>query len=192
MTFKSLVVQIKKNIVSSICAGLSVLLLGVYLFRRGGVSEFQSLIEAKTSESGALKTNVLNSASLKDHLEKLKSANQRVTGRLVKGGDLAKNQQYFYKMEADSGVKLMDLRPAAASAAPKTPVKSEYSLVSYVCTVQGTYQQLLVFLGKLEGGEHFSRILSASVSLVSGGAESANSSDPALTLMLSIEFLGQS
>lgn len=193
MNLKSAVSWIKKNVVSSTCAVVAVLLLVFFLVRKGSVSAMEGAIEVKTSESRALKANIVNAASLKEHLEKLKVANELVSSRLMKAGDLAKSQQYFYKMETDSGVKLMDLRPLSNTTGPaKTATKSVYSPVSYSCTVQGTYQQLLAFLGGLESGDHFSRILSANVSLVGSGAESAALSDPALTMMISIEFLGQS
>ena len=193
MNIKFAVSQVRKNLVSSICATLAVLLLILFVIRKGGVSEIQSAVEAKTSESGTLKADILNSTSLREHLGKLKIANNLVSSRLMKLGDLAKSQQYFYKMETDSGVKLMDLRPLSnATSLTKNAAKSEYSAVSYSCTVQGTYQQLLVFLGKLESGDHFSRILSANVSLVGSGSEGAVMPDPALTMMISIDFLGQS
>jgi hypothetical protein len=64
--------------------------------------------------------------------------------------------------------------------------------VPYACTVQGTYDQLLNFLRRLERGEHFQRIKSANVSLAGGSGDDASANDPTLSLTIAIEFLGQS
>lgn len=196
MTTKDLSVWLKKHPFSAICAGLSVLLVGTYFFRQGSIPEAESILAARTSESRRLKTNITNSASLKEHVAFLEDANGKVQQRLVLAADLAKNQQYFYKIEADTGVKLTDLRPGGATgsiaAKPAASAKKHYSAVPYTCTVQGTYSQLLAFLRKLEQGDHFPRILSATVSMSGGGEDDAAAADPVLSLAIGIELLGQS
>jgi Tfp pilus assembly protein PilO len=197
MTTKDLIASLKKHPFTAICGGLSLLLLGGYFFRQGNIPEAEALLAQRTSESRRLKANITNSASLKDHVAALEDANAKVQQRLARAGDLAKNQQYFYKIEADTGVKLTDLRPggSAASGAVKAAagVKKYYSAVPYSCTVQGTYSQLLAFLRKLEQGEHFPRVLNATVSMSgSAGGDDAADADPILSLSLGIEFLGQS
>jgi hypothetical protein len=150
----------------------------------------------KTTESRRLKSNITNSAQLKEHLAALELANSKVSQRLVRAGDLATNQQYFYKIESETGVKLTDLRPGSGPIQPVgkgAVAKALYPSVPYACSVQGTYGQILDFLRKLEEGEHFQRILSANVSLSGGSSDdAASAADPMLTLVISIEFLGQS
>jgi hypothetical protein len=198
MTTKDLSVWLKKHPFSAACAGLSVLLVAGYFFRQGSVPEAEALLEQRTTESRRLKANISNSTALKEHVAALEDANAKVNQRLVRSADLAKNQQYFYKIEADTGVKLADLRPGGAAAPGARPAaaagpKKHFSTVPYTCTVQGTYSQLLAFLRKLEQGEHFPRILSASVSVSGGGGEdTASEADPVLSLTIGIELLGQS
>lgn len=195
MNTKDIAVWLKKHPFSAICGGLSVLLVAVYFFRQGDVPQAEALLAERTTESRRLKSNIANAASLKEHVAALEDANGKVAQRLVRAADLAKNQQYFYKIEADTGVKLTDLRPGgtgtSGAAKPAGGVKKIYSTVPYSCTVQGTYSQLLAFLRKLEQGEYFPRILSATVT-VGGGADDAAAADPLLTLTIGIEFLGQS
>lgn len=195
MNSKDLVAWFKKHPFPTICGVLTVLLLGGYFFRQGAVPEAESSLQEKMSESRRLKANIANAASLKDHVATLEEANRKVEGRLMRAADLAKNQQYFYKIEAETGVKLTDLRPGASLAKPKAPgaAKKLYSSVPYTCGVQGTYEQLLAFLRRLEEGEHFQRITNASVSMGgSGSADDAASADPILSLSIGIEFLGES
>ncbi len=197
MTTKDLTVWLKKHPFSAVCGGLSLLLAAGYFFRQGSVPEAEALLEQRTTESRRLKANITNGTTLKDHVAALEDANAKIEQRLVRAADLARNQQYFYKIEADTGVKLMDLRPGSTTTPGGRPAatgpKKQYSSVPYSCTVQGTYAQLLAFLRKLEQGEHFPRILSASVSMSGGGGEdTASEADPILSLTVGIELLGQS
>ncbi|ATC64510.1 hypothetical protein CMV30_11410 [Nibricoccus aquaticus] len=196
MTTKDLSVWLKKHPFTAVCGGLSLLLTVVYFFRQGSVPESEALLAERTTESRRLKSNISNSASLKDHVMALVDANRKVEQRLVRAADLAKNQQYFYKIESDTGVKLTDLRPGGSivstAAKPVAGPKRHYSSVPYSCTVQGTYSQLLAFVRKLEQGEHFPCILNATVNVGSGSEDDASSADPILTLSIGIELLGQS
>jgi hypothetical protein len=195
MTAKDIPVLAKKYPFTAICGSLALLLAIAYFYRQSALPEAESLLAQKTAESRRLKANITNSVQLKEHVAALEAGNAKVTQRLVRAGDLATNQQYFYKIESETGVKLTDLRPGASvggAAGKATPAKGLYSPVPYSCAVQGTYSQLLDFLQKIENGEHFQRILSANVSLNGSSPEDAVSADPILTLVIAIEFLGQS
>jgi hypothetical protein len=188
---------LKKYPFAAACVGFSLLLLAVYCFRQDAIPQSETLLADRTAESRRLRANITNSASLKEHVAALEEANRKVDQRLVRLADLAKNQQYFYKIEAETGVKLTDLRPGSVSnstaAKPVAGIKKHYSSVPYSCSVQGTYNQLLAFLRKVQGGEHFQRILTATVSMAgSSGEDEAAAADPVLSLTINIEFLGQS
>jgi Tfp pilus assembly protein PilO len=194
MTIKDIPVLLKKYPFSATCGLISVVLAGGYFFRSGSVPEAEVELKNKTEESRRLRANISNAAQLKEHFDALNEANQAVSGRLMNAADLAKNQQYFYKIEADAGVKLTDLRPGSAAVLPggKPAPKTFYATVPYASTVDGTYEQLLSFLRKLEAGEHFQRIVSANVMLGGQGAEEAGAIDPILSLTIAVEFLGRS
>jgi Tfp pilus assembly protein PilO len=197
MNAKSLSLLVKKYPFSAVCAVLALLFAILYYYRSTGIEDLNGVLSQKNTEARKLKTNIANSAQLKEQLELLQAANEKVVQRLMRESDLAANQQYFYKIESETGIKLTDLRPGGASSqtqARGTAVKPLYPPVPYTCAIQGNYTQILQFLRKLENGEHFVRILSANLGLAGGGAsgESANTADPALTLVLSVEFLGKS
>jgi len=195
MNTKELTAGMKKRPFTAICGVLALVLAGTYFFRHGSIAESEAVLEQKTTENRRLKGNVANSAQLKDQVDALEDASAKIAQRLMRAADLAKNQQYFYKIESETGVKLADLRPGAtaAPAAGKAAPKTLYSSVPYTCTVRGTYPQLLDFLRKLERGEHFQRIKTATISLGGGtGEDDASSADPTLSLIIAVEFLGQS
>jgi hypothetical protein len=195
VTIKAIPALIKKYPFSAGCASLCFSLTFAFFYRQSEVPELDSIFDAKTNESRRLRGNIINSAQLTEHLETLVLANAAVDKRLMRAADLATNQQYFYKIESESGVKITDLRPGSSS--PQTTgqsvnVKGSYAAVPYTCAVQGTYSQLLNFLRKLENGEHFQRIVSTNASIAGGGGDEVdNLVDPVITLVISIEFLGR-
>jgi hypothetical protein len=196
MNSKSLLLLAKKYPFSAVCAILCVLLVGLYYYRGSGVEDINGILAQKTSEARRIKTNINNSAQLGEHVELLRTANEKIGQRLMRESDLATNQQYFYKIEAETGIKITDLQPGGAVGQVRgkgASVKLLYPPVPYTCAVQGNYGQILQFLRKLESGDHFMRVTSATISLAGGASDGAAvSADPLLTLVLAVEFLGQS
>ncbi len=160
------------------------------------MDNINSALAQKTSEARRFKTNINNSTQLIEHVELLRTATKKISQRLMRESDLAANQQYFDKIESETGTKITDLQSGVNVGQPKgrgLPPKLLYSPVAYTCAVQGSYGQILKFLQRLESGEHFVRIVSANLSLAGGGSDGASgSADPMLTLVLAVEFLGQS
>ncbi len=194
MNTQALTAKLKKHPFSAICGALAIILVVVYVVRRGAVPTAEGQLAQKTSESRRLKANISHSAQLKDDLSTLEDATGKIDQRLMRASDLAKNQQYFYKIETETGVKLLDLRAGGApTAAPaRNAPKTLYSGVPYTCSIQGTYAQLLAFLQRLEQGEHFQRLVTGSVSVATGSSDAGSAADPILSMVIVVEFLGQS
>jgi len=194
MNTQALIAKLKKHPFSTVCGALAIVLLVVYIVRRGAVPEAENQVAQKTTESRRLKNNIAHSAQLKDDLAALEDATAKIDQRLMRASELAKNQQYFYKIEAETGVKLLDLRAGGTSsgAPAKNAPKTLYSAVPYTCSLQGTYGQLLAFLQRLEQGEHFQRLVTGTVSVATGNTDSGNVADPVLSMVIVVEFLGQS
>jgi hypothetical protein len=197
MNVNSLSLLAKKYPFSAVCAVLALLLAILHYYRGNGIGEINSALALKNTEARKLKTNIANSTGLEEQLKLLRAANGKVVERLMLESDLATNQQYFYKIESETGVKLTDLRPGGVGSQPQgrgVAAKPLYPPVSYTCSVQGSYHQIILFLRRLEDGDHFARILSANLSLAGGNVADAatNLADPSLTLILTVEFLGKS
>ena len=97
--------------------------------------------------------------------------------RLIRASDIGINQQYFYRLETESGVKLVDLRQGARG----TP-KGGTVPISFTVSAQGDYAQVLAFLRALENGAHFCRVQSGSCSGPRKGP---------VTVALNLELLGR-
>ena len=153
--------------------------VGVYLVS-GKIEETSTLLQQKTTEGLRLAVNVRNSAQLSEQLDALVAAGAKIDDRLVRATQLASNLQYFYRLEADSGLELIDLRQTSSSQ----PVKANTG-VAFAVTLKGEYSTLLGFLRRLENGTHLSRIVTASIS----GSPIERAAP--LTLSMSLELLGQ-
>ncbi len=183
MTNEELVAFVKKNPISVGCGALALLVaVGIY-FRSSEIPESEALLAEKSAEAERYALNIKNSAQLKEQYEAVVAANKDVDAPIVRASQKGNNTQFFYKLQNDTGVRLIDFRQSEAlGTASKT--KTTFTPIAFNVSVQGTLPQILDFLRQLEGGTHYSRILSASCT-----SSPTNRGGP-LTLALSLELLG--
>ncbi len=181
---KNLIYLAKKHPVGLGCGLLSLILLVLIYLRSDKIAEAESRLTAVTATGQRLKTNISYSIQLTTQLESLTNAISKIQERSVRADDLAQNLQYYYKLETDAGVTLTDLRQGGPVNLPRgrTDPPATFLKVPYNVGVQGTFENVMIFLRKLENGERFSNITSAS--LRPSGSQNA-------TLSLSVELLGQ-
>ena len=103
---------------------------------------------------------------------------------MVNASELAKNLQYFYKLETDTRVKLLSLFQNPVPA-PKPGAKPALTGIGYTVSYQGGYAEALNFWSRLESGAHYSRLISANISTNSSTREGP------VTVSLALELLGQ-
>jgi hypothetical protein len=184
MSNEQLFALIKKNPLSVGCAVLA-LLIGVVIYLRGDlVAETTKLLEEKTAEGERLNANVNNAAQLPEQLAAITEARAEIEKRFVRGIDLAQNLQYFYRLEADTGAKILTLRQNPP-ASVKPGAKAALGPVSFSVSFQGPYFTVMEFLRRLENGLHYSRITAAGISTTA-----ANRNGP-LTVSVTVELFGQ-
>ncbi|PTX91734.1 hypothetical protein [Opitutus sp. ER46] len=178
MTSEDLVSTFKKHPVTLICGVLSLgLAIGIYV-RAGDIPAANQRLDEKTAEARRCALNITNGAQLKEQLDAMIAANQAVEARLIRASDLGINQQFFYKLESESGVKLTDLRQGRLGA-----VKGSYGPVTFTVSLDGSYPQVLAFVQALESRAHYCRILTASLVGSRAGA--------GVSLSLNLELLGR-
>jgi hypothetical protein len=182
MTNEELIAFVKKNPISVGCGVLALAMAGAIYFRAEEIPTAEIELAQKTAEAERYALNINYAAQLKEHLDALVAANKEVDARLVRVGQLGTNTQFFYKLQSETGVKLVDFRQNTTTAA-KT-AKSAFVPVSFAVSIQGTLPQLLDFLRQLESGAHYARVLTATC-----GANPAQRNFP-LTMSLTLELLG--
>ncbi len=182
MTNEEALTLIRKNPISLGCGALSLLLaIGSYL-RMEALPDAEAELTQKSAASERIALNIKHAAQLKEQAESMVAANAAIDKRVIRASQLGNNTQYFYQLESATGVKILDLRQTTATVAK--PAKGTYAPVSFAVTVQGSFPQILGFLRQLEGGAHYSRVLTATCS-----TNAAARASP-LTLALTLELLG--
>ena len=187
MTGADLLTIIKKHPLVVIC-GLVTVVCGALLYTRtGNITASQTELEARTAEANIMIANVKNSTGLAEHVTELQSQRKELEERLLKAGQLAVNLQYFYKLEAETDVKLQgDVRQGAASKSNRS-----YIGVPFAVSVQGTYPQVVSFINRLQKGPHFCRITTVNLYKTSGSDSLSAAAERDMTASLNLELLGQ-
>ena len=185
-TTKDFVAFVKKYPVPIGCGVFSVLLLAGSYIRNARAGALSALLREKEGEGQTILNNIRNGASLPEQFETLSAATKELESRLVRGPERARNQQYFYRIESDTGVKELSLQADAPSRVQPRGPKPLYTGISYTIAVQGDYRQILNFVGRLESGPLFYRLISGSVS----HQEVRGASASTINLTLTLELLG--
>ena len=181
MTNEEALIWIKKNPISFGCMVVSFALAVVVYLRSEAIPEAEAQLTQKSAEAERVALNIQYSAQLKEQSEALSAAVKEIDARIVRASQVGTNTQYFYKLEADTGVKIIDFRQTTATV--KVPAKATYAPIGFSVTVQGALPQVLDFLRQLENGTHYCRVLTATC------GNSGVRTSP-LTLALTLELLG--
>ena len=156
------------------------LLLSLY-FRMGDREAVETVLAEQTKVRNRQSANIKYGVGLDAHTERLRKVNAELASDSLKVGELALNQQFFLRLEADTGVKLLDLRPLPVAAPAKDAPANAFVPIGFSLSVTGTYDQLIAFVTRLEEGATLGRVLN-------GGL--AGSDTGTQTLSLTVELLG--
>jgi Tfp pilus assembly protein PilO len=180
MTTADLVALVKKHPIGFGCLLVS-LICGVLLYlRSGNIAASQAELEASSADAAKMMANVRNSKGLPEQVAEIQAQTKELESRLMKAGQLAVNLQYFYKLETENEVKLVDVRQ---NAFPRG-LKTMYGGVPFNVTVQGSFTHVTNFMNRLQNGRHFCRIITSNYTKVQD-----NTGD--ISLSLNLELLGQ-
>lgn len=182
MTAADLTALIRKQPIGFVCGLLSLGCVVALYLRSDLIPKSQTLYDETAKQVARMQANLRNAANLPEQLAEAQALGKELESRLMRAGQLASNLQYFYKLEAENEVKLLDLRQGTVGkGAGKTYVGVPYSLA-----VQGTYKQVTQFITRLRTGRHFCRFTSASLSKQSGGAPGTD----LMSVAVNIELFG--
>jgi hypothetical protein len=180
MTTPELVSLLKKNPIIVVCGALSLAIVGAIYFRSGAIEEANATLEQKSIEGNRYTQNVTNGVQLKEQLDALTAANAVIESRLIRASELGINQQFFFKLESDSGVKLAADLHQGGKTTPSPNAK--YVPIGFTLSAQGNFSEVLAFLRGLEDGTHYCRVVTASCS---GGRKGL------VAITLNLELLGR-
>jgi hypothetical protein len=164
------------------CGAVALAALLLFYFRSGAPTELQGKLDESEKRLKKLGNNVTYSAQLDAQLSELKAVNETIESGALRPLELARNQQVFFRLEQDTGVKILEIRqektpavtkPQPAAKGPAAPV-SIFVPVVYILSVQGDYAQLMTFLKRVEKGVTLARISSASFQQQFAGSQTVN------------------
>jgi hypothetical protein len=184
LTTQDLVAGLKKHPVGFATALLVLLLGGAIYFRGGLVPELQATMEEKSALGQRQQANIRFASQLDEQLARLEAALVEINVRAINPAALANNLQYFYRMEAEHGFKILDLRQGTLPALPAT--RPNYVRVPFTLAVEGAYPAVLALLRDVERGRHFARVEIATLSPAPGQDRRT-----VVTLNLSLELLAR-
>ncbi len=182
MSGSDVIIFVKKRPVVVVCAVIALVCLGVLYFRWDEIDASKAAYDEAFKADQEILANVRNAASLPQQIETIQRATKNLESRLVHAGQLAINLQYFYRLENDTGVKLVDVRQNQIGR----PSKALYIGVPYNVTVQGSFPHVMDFMRRLESGRHFARFNTLSFSKIAG----ADAGGDALSVAMNVELLG--
>lgn len=187
MTGADILALIKKQPIAFSCGIVCLLCAVAFYFRMDAIDQARAAFEAKDKESKAVSQNARHTTGLAEQVAEMQAAGKQVESRLVHASELANNLQLFYRLENETGVKLVDARQNPLAALKPGAPKTLYVPVSFSLTLQGTYAQVWSFLRRLETGPHFARFDRLSLNKVGGSKEAPSDQ---MNVVFTVELLG--
>lgn len=178
---KDVVAAVKKRPLLVACVLAFVVLVLALYFRMDVYDGIQARLNERDKELLRLTDNMKFSAQLDAQLQAIRKANAVIEAGALRANELARNQQIFYRLEAESGVKLLDLRQLNVASPPAKGGPATYIPIPVSLTIKGDYSQVLDFLQRLDHGATLCRVTTASISRPVEGD---------YTLSLGVELLG--
>jgi len=194
MTGPDLLALLRKNPIAPV-AGLIALACGAVLYLRGDAgAAAQGAFDDKEREALKMAANIRAGADLPAQAATLEAAARELEDRLVTASQLANNLQIFYRIENETGIKLLDTPRQGALPPPRPGApKTAYVGVPFTVNAQGSFAEIMAFLRRLELGAQFCRF--GSISVARAGANLDTGGGAAHTRPMSgtvsFEFLGQ-
>jgi hypothetical protein len=185
MTGEELIAFVRKNMIVVACAVVTLALGFVIYYRTDALPDAEKVLVDKQKEGELLAANIEDSNQLKDQYAALVAANQVINDRMIEMGQLADNLQYFYRLESETGTKLLDLRQLPWTPPPRNAPKLNFTPIAFAVNAQGDYPKLLELLRRLETGEHYCRVLSCNLRPFDSATRGGQ-----LTININLELLG--
>lgn len=188
MTGADLTALLKKQPFASVCVLVALVAAVLLYVRSDAVEEARTAFEAREQEAQKMEINVRNLVGLEEQTQGLQEAARQLDARLIRANQLANNLQIFYRLEAETNVKLMDIRQGAIPPLRPGTQRGIYSPIPFTMTVQGTYAAVHTFVRRLEASPHFTRF--NQITFTKADAGRSASGGGSMTVTMTIEMLG--
>jgi hypothetical protein len=192
MKIEAILDFVRKKVILSISSVVFLVCTLVFLFHLDKKANLDAEIEQLDIRMSTILKNIKNSLRLEEDLAVVEDSIEQLDARLFDSQELATNYNYFFNIEADTGVKISGLKQFDVSEdevrsnkkkrMPK-PTKDAYQKIRYHMMAIGEYMQLVDLMRKLEGGPSFYRLEKFRVSKGTGTDSSKLSMDMSLLIL---------
>ena len=191
MTGADLLAMIKKQPIAFGAGLVFIVCLVVYYFEMDAVTDARTTFEEKDTQARRIAENVRHANGLAEQTAEMQELGKQFDARMVRASQLATNLQFFYRLENETGVKLLDVRQNPVAPVRAKGPKSAYVAVPFSVNVEGTYPQILAFLRRVEAGPGFARFATVTVNKSVGPRGGEAMQSDRLTASFTVEMLGQ-
>ena len=182
MKAQNIVDFIKRYTIPCVSLAIIVVTLIVAYFRMDVNIELEGKYQTVSAEGATVMNNIVNGSGLEEHVETVRTQSTELESRLVRPAELAKNLQYFYRLEGETGGKLGELRQVPLANIPSG--KGSFQPVQYSLVVTADFPVLIDYLHRLETGSSYYRMKNFSLQ------HSRESTRRMLVMAMNIELLG--
>lgn len=186
-SLQSLLPLARRFPIAAVCVGLTVLTGAGYGYRFSTLDERQQELDRLRTDTETLRRNVRNAADLEEQLKRLAEGLAKLDARLVKETDLATNQERFYRIETETGVKMLVQQAAAGSR--KTPPKLGLMPIAFNVVVDAPFVNALNFVNALERAPFDCRVVSFVFQPTSGNRDGEGAGERVM-LNMQLELFG--
>lgn len=157
------------------CVIMVVVLTGIILWRGPMIDTLQSETELLERQWKQMQTNVERSNNIEEQLSQLKSGSDNLTTRLMRARDVAANHEFFYRIEAQTGVKIRNFVKGGVSdgdaMAAKLPKFQHFVSLPFNLGIEGEFEAVLDFLDQLKTSRHVVHVERVVLSLPDGAPD---------------------
>jgi len=152
--------------ISAFCVALFFL---VIFFARGGrFDRLEAELEEKERRWERVEDNLRNARDLESQIKRIRKVNESSADRVMNHTEIAINYDYFYQLEAKTGVRITNLSQGgivdpSSKNVEGLPVMKVYSAIRFSISLEGAYEEIIAFVSELEKGYYFTRISSINV-----------------------------
>jgi hypothetical protein len=182
MKAQDIVDFVKRHTTPCVSLAIIVVTLIVAYFRMDVNTELEGKYQTVSAEGATVMNNIVNGSGLQEHVRTIRAQSSELESRMVRPAELAKNLQYFYRLESETGGKLGELRQVPLANIPSS--KGSFQPVDYSLVVTADFPVLIDYLQRLEVGVYYYRMKNFSLQ------HSRESTRRMLVMAMNIELLG--
>lgn len=145
-----------------VCGVVAPLALILLMIRGPKIDSYAIELDELERQWRFIQMNMERSAGLDEHIDRAEAGIEMINNRLMDVEKVAVNHEFFYDLEEQAGITLVNFGQDNAFDGERLPIGysalRHFSVIPYKLTVSGTFEQILGFLNLLNRQEFIVRL----------------------------------